>query len=91
MTKAELIKAVSEKTGKTQTEAKKYIDTTIEVIRETLENGENVSIVGFGNFEVRHRDGHMGRNPATGEAMEIAPSNTVGFKASKVLKEALNA
>ena len=55
-----------------------------------LKSGEKVTIPGFGTFEVRHRNARMGRNPQTGESIQIKASNTPGFKAGKALKDALN-
>ena len=62
---------------------------TIAAITDALKADDKVQIVGFGSFEVKKKAAHMGRNPRTGEAMEIAASRTPTFKASKTLKDAL--
>ena len=59
-------------------------------ISGSLKNGDQVSIVGFGTFTVKHRAARMGRNPRTGEAIQISATNVPGFKAGKALKEAVN-
>ena len=81
MNKSELIAAVAEKAGV----AKAMID----AVAGALKAGDKVAIAGFGNFEVKERAAREGRNPATGEAITIAASKTVAFKASKALKESV--
>ena len=90
MNKAELIDAVAEDSGLKKSEAARALDSAIENITSALKGGDNVTLVGFGTFTVRRRDARMGRNPRTGEAIQIKASNVPGFKAGKALKDALN-
>lgn len=89
MTKAELIAVVSEKTQLTKKDSEKAVAAVIDAITEALAEGEKVSIVGFGTFEVKERAERMGHNPQTGEPMPIAASKAPVFKAGKALKEAV--
>lgn len=91
MNKTELIEKVAEKTGKTKKEAGMVVDSVIQSISEALQDGEKVTLIGFGNFEVREREARKGRNPQTGEEIEIKASKVPAFKAGKQLKEAVNA
>jgi len=90
MTKAELISAVSEKTGFTKKDSDKVITAVIDTITETLMEGGKVSLVGFGTFEVKDRAARQGINPRTKEPMPIAASRLPAFKAGKALKEAVS-
>jgi len=90
MNKAELIDAVAEDSGLKKSEAARALDSAIDNITGALRGGDNVTLVGFGTFTVRRRDARMGRNPRTGEAIQIKASNVPGFKAGKALKDALN-
>tara|TARA_B100000029_G_scaffold372504_1_gene366680 strand:+ start:1004 stop:1276 length:273 start_codon:yes stop_codon:yes gene_type:complete len=90
MNKAELIDAVAEDAELTKASATRALDSAIENITSALRSGNNVTLVGFGTFTVRRRDARMGRNPRTGEAIQIKASNVPGFKAGKALKDALN-
>jgi|TARA_B100001996_G_scaffold34612_1_gene25886 DNA-binding protein HU-beta len=90
MNKAELIDAVAEDSDLTKASAARALDSAIENITSALKSGNNVTLVGFGTFTVRRRDARMGRNPRTGEAIQIKASNVPGFKAGKALKDALN-
>ena len=89
MTKAELIAVVSEKTQFTKKDSDAAVTAVINAITEALENGEKVSLVGFGTFEVKERAERMGHNPRNGEAMKIPASKAPVFKAGKALKEAV--
>ncbi len=91
MNKKELIAAVAEKSGITKEDAKKAIEALTEVVADTLKAGEKVSLVGFGTFEVSERPARTGRNPMTGEEIEIAASKAPKFKAGKALKDCINA
>lgn len=91
MTKKELVSAMAEKTEQTKVKTAEMLDALIEVISETLSNGEEVAIAGLGKFEVRERAARNGRNPQTGEAITIAASKVPAFKASKTLKDAVKA
>ena len=90
MTKAELIAVVGEKAGLTKKDADKAVTAVLEAITETLVNGEKVSLVGFGTFEVKERAERMGHNPQTGDAIVIAASKAPVFKAGTALKNAVN-
>ena len=90
MNKAELIDAVAEDAEIKKSEAARALDSAIENITNALKGGDSVTPVGFGTFTVRRREARMGRNPRTGEAIQIKASNVPGFKAGKALKDALN-
>ncbi|SFH73729.1 HU family DNA-binding protein [Pisciglobus halotolerans] len=87
--KAQLIENVAEKTGLTKKDATTAVDAVFESIQESLSNGEKVQIIGFGNFEVRDRAARKGRNPQTGDEIEIAASKVPAFKPGKALKDAV--
>lgn len=89
MNKTELVAAAAEQTGITKKDTEKALNAAFDVIASALGKGEKVQVSGFGIFEVKEREARMGRNPRTGEAMEIAASRTPTFKASKTLKDAL--
>ena len=89
MNKTELIKAVSTQAELTQKDATKAVDALLETISNTLAKEEKIQLVGFGTFEVRDRAARKGRNPQTGEEIEIAASKVPAFKAGKELKEAV--
>ena len=90
MNKADLIDAVAEDSDLTKTSAARALDSAIENITNALRGGNSVTLVGFGTFTVRQREARMGRNPRTGEAIQIKASRVPGFKAGKALKDALN-
>jgi len=89
MTKAELISAVAEKSGLTKKDSDKAVTAVIDSITEALVEGEKVSLVGFGTFEVKDRAARKGINPRTKEPMPIPASKLPAFKAGKALKEAV--
>ena len=89
MNKTELVKVVAEQAELTQKDASKAVDALIETISETLAQGEKIQLIGFGTFEVRDRSARKGRNPQTGEEIEIAASKVPAFKPGKELKEAV--
>ena len=90
MNKTELVEAIASSTEMTKTDVDKVVTSFVEVVTEALANGDKISLKGFGNFEVRTRGARTGRNPRTGETMEIAASNAPAFKASSALKKAVN-
>ena len=90
MTKAELIKKVAADAGLTQKQAAAAVDSGIAAVVDAVAAGEKVSLIGFGTFEKKHRGARVGRNPATGEAMKFAASNTPVFKAGKAFKDKVN-
>jgi DNA-binding protein HU-beta len=88
--KAELIDAVAEGADISKAAATRAVDTVIEQITNTLKNGNQVTLVGFGTFTVKARAARTGRNPRTGESINIPASNNPSFKAGKALKDAVN-
>lgn len=90
MNRKELIDALASKTGSTKTAAEQNIAALIDVIGETLAKGDNITLVGFGTFEVRERAARTGRNPKTGAELKIAASKTPAFKPGATLKAAVN-
>ncbi len=87
--KNELIEELSEKTGFTKSDTKKFIDKYIEVISKSLKKGKDVQLVGFGTFKVTKRKARMGRNPQTGKVLKIPAKKVPAFRAGKALKEAV--
>ena len=87
MNKEDLVKLVSEKTGITKKAAEQAQKTVIEGLSSALEKGDSISLVGFGSFKVVERAALEGRNPSTGEKMQIPASKVVKFTPSKSLKE----
>lgn len=90
MNKAELVAAVADKTGLSRKDAEAAVKAITETITSELKAGGKVQIVGFGTFEVSERAAREGRNPHTGETMEIKASKAPRFKAGKAFKEAVN-
>jgi DNA-binding protein HU-beta len=90
MNKNEFVAAVAELAEMTKVDANKAVDAFCEAVMQALAKGEDVRLVGFGNFEVTHRKATEGRNPRTGETIKIAASNQPKFKAGKQLKDACN-
>ena len=86
MNKTELINAVAEASELSKKDATKAVDAVFESILEALKNGDKVQLIGFGNFEVRERAARKGRNPQTGEEIEISASKVPAFKPGKALK-----
>lgn len=86
MNKRELIQAVTNGSGLTKTGAEKAITAVIEAIESGLKQDGTVNLVGFGCFTVKERKARVGRNPKTGETINIGPKKTVGFKPGKNLK-----
>ncbi|WP_281282878.1 HU family DNA-binding protein [Weissella muntiaci] len=90
LSKAEFVAKVSDKTELTKKDSEKAVNAFLETIQETMVAGDTVSFVGFGSFEVRERAARKGRNPQTGEEIEIAASKVPAFKPGKSLKDAVN-
>ncbi len=90
MTKAELIDDLANKTGLAKAEAEKYLNIILEDVIAALKQGDRVNISGFGTFSVSTRQARTGRNPKTGEAIQILSSRSAKFKPGKQLKESLN-
>jgi DNA-binding protein HU-beta len=89
LNKAELVSAVAEKADITKKDADKVVGAVVDVISEALAKGDKVQLVGFGIFEVKHREERPGRNPQTKEPITIPACNVPVFKAGKQLKEAV--
>ena len=81
MNKAELVDAVASAANLSKADAGRAVDAVVGSIASSLSNGEQVAVVGFGTFSVKHRAARAGRNPRTGEAIQIQASNVPGFKA----------
>jgi integration host factor subunit alpha len=90
MTKAELIEAVYTKVGISKKESADLVEMIFDTMKDTLSQGEKIKISGFGNFIVREKRSRMGRNPQTGESMEISARRVLTFRPSQVLKNDLN-
>lgn len=90
MNKGELIEAVAQSTDLSRADATRAVDAVLDNVTRTLQRGGSVSLVGFGTFSVKKRAARTGRNPRTGETIQIAASNVPGFKAGKALKDAVN-
>ncbi len=89
MNKAEMISNVAEKAELTKKDAEKAVTAVLETIGEALSRGDRVQLVGFGTFEIRERAARKGRNPQTGEEIDIAAARVPVFKAGKSLREAV--
>ncbi len=87
MTKADIVEEVYSRVGFSKKESSEVVETVLETIKRTLERGEIVKIAGFGNFVVRTKGSRKGRNPKTGQEIEITPRKVVTFKPSQVFKE----
>ncbi len=90
MTKAEIVETIYEKVGFSRKESAEIVDLVFDLIKETLENGEKIKISGFGNFIIREKRSRKGRNPQTGEEIQISARRVLTFKPSQVLRKALN-
>lgn len=90
MNKSELIATVSQKTGLKNTEATKAVDTILESVIQAVAKGQEVRLVGFGSVTATKREARQGRNPRTGEALNIPASTIPKFKPGKEFKEAVS-
>lgn len=90
MNKTELINKVAEATQMTKKDAAKSVEAVFEAITDSLRSGDKVQLIGFGNFEVRERAARKGRNPQTGEEIDIPATKAPVFKPGKQLKEEVN-
>ena len=90
MNKSELTDAIADEADISKASAVRALDAALSAIQESLQNGEPVALVGFGTFSVRERGARTGRNPRTGEEIEIAAAKLPAFKPGKALKDALN-
>ncbi len=88
--KSQLIDKIADGADITKASAGRALDAFVEAVTESLKEGDQVSLVGFGTFAVRERAARTGRNPQTGAAIDIAAAKTPAFKAGKALKDAVN-
>ena len=89
MNKSDLIDSISAASGLSKADAQRALDATTESITKALKSGDTVSLIGFGTFSVKKRAARTGRNPATGETINIKASKTPSFKAGKGFKDAI--
>jgi DNA-binding protein HU-beta len=89
MNKSELIAKVAELSELSKKDTTKAVDSVFEAISDALKSGDKVQLVGFGNFEVRERSARKGRNPQTGQEIEISASKVPAFKPGKALKDGI--
>ena len=90
MNKSELVAAIAEQAGISKRDAENALKAFTDVVTQELSKGNKIQLVGFGTFEVSERAARTGRNPQTGEVMEISASKAPKFKAGKALKDAVN-
>ena len=90
MNKSDLINAIAEESGLTKADAGRALDATISSVGNALKAGDTISLIGFGTFSVKERSARTGRNPQTGEAIQIKASKIPSFKAGKTLKDSVN-
>ncbi|MBM7603058.1 DNA-binding protein HU-beta [Metabacillus crassostreae] len=90
MNKTELINEVASRSELSKKDVTKAVDSVLDVLLNTLKEGDKVQLIGFGNFEVKERAARKGRNPQTGEEIEIAASKVPSFSPGKSLKDAVN-
>ena len=90
MTKADIIEKVAETNGFSRKDSVELVETVLEIMKSTLESGENLKIACFGNFVIRQKATRRGRNPQTGETITIETRRVLTFKPRAVFKESLN-
>lgn len=90
MNKGDLIDAVAEDANISKADATRAVDALVTAVTKALQGGKQVSLVGFGTFVVKKRAARQGRNPRTGETIQISASKVPSFKAGKALKDAVN-
>ena len=90
LTKAQIAEAIQDESGFTRKRSSELVETLLEIIKHTLAKGQDVMISGFGKFCVNEKRERKGRNPATGEAMMLAPRRVVTFKCSGKLRDKVN-
>ena len=89
MTKADIVETIYEKVGFSRKESADIVDLVFDLLKETLEKGDKIKISGFGNFVVREKRPRKGRNPQTGDEIQISARRVLTFKPSQVLRKAL--
>ncbi len=90
MTKIDIVENISDNLGFSKNDSMRIVESVLEIMKEQLSKGEMVKVSGFGNFVVRSKNARRGRNPQTGSGMEICARKVLTFKASQILKKALN-
>jgi integration host factor subunit alpha len=90
LTKAQIVEAVQNQIGFPKTRSSEVVETLLEIIKKTLESGEDVLVSGFGKFCVKEKRARRGRNPSTGEDMMLEPRKVVTFKCSGKLRDRIN-
>ena len=90
MTKADIVEVVHNRTGFSKKESSEAVETILDILKEVLEKGEKVKLSGFGNFVIRDKEVRKGRNPKTGQEMEISARSVLTFKPSQKLKDHIN-
>ncbi|RTQ98722.1 MULTISPECIES: HU family DNA-binding protein [Halomonas] len=90
MNKSELIEAIAASADIPKAAASRALDAMVETVADSLKKGDSVSLVGFGTFTVKERAARTGRNPQTGEPIEISAAKVPSFKAGKALKDSVN-
>lgn len=90
MTKIDIIQDVYEKLGFSKKDSAKIVESVFDIMKDKLANGEKIKISGFGNFVVKGKKARRGRNPQTGNEIEISARRVLTFKSSQVLRRALN-
>ena len=90
LTKANIVEAIAEQTGYTKHQSSEVIETLLEIIKRTLESGDDVLVSGFGKFCVKTKHERRGRNPATGKDMMLEPRKVVTFRCSRQLRDKIN-
>jgi integration host factor subunit alpha len=90
MTKVDIVEAIYEKVGFSKKEVAKIVESIFDIIKKHLQEHDKIKISGFGNFVIRNKRARRGRNPQTGDDIEITPRRILTFKPSQVLKASLN-
>lgn len=90
MNKAELVSAVSERSGLEKSKVENFLNSFVDVVIDAVASGDKIQLVGFGTFEKRHREARTGRNPKTGEEIKIDATDVPAFKPGKLFKDAVN-
>ena len=90
MTKAEIVEKIMAGTGLAKKDSAEMMETVFSIMKSTLEQGENLKLAGFGNFQVKQKNDRRGRNPQTGESITISSRRVVTFKPSALLKQSIN-
>ncbi len=91
MTKADIVETIHEKVGFSRKESAEIVDLVFDLMKATLESGDKIKISGFGNFLVRQKRSRKGRNPQTGDEIQISSRRVLTFKPSQVLRKSINA